>query len=81
MPSIAHAFRGLRAQVGAGSAPRLRAMAPGRVWGCLELAVLVALEKELQGWDKAQFGECSGLERQGRERDKASAAARGSAFP
>ena len=32
--------------------------------------MLVVLERKRQGWDKAEFGKFSGLERQGRDQDK-----------
>lgn len=81
MPFMAHAFR---AGEGAGSGwerPGARSGGTRQDLGLLLLAVLVALEKEQQGRDKAQFEKRSGLERQGRERDNGSAAGTGSAFP
>lgn len=70
------------AQAQAGSGRGLGAVGPGRQnLGPVLLAVLVALEKEQQGWDKAESEKCSGLERQGRDRDNGSAAVSGSAFP
>lgn len=46
----------------------------------LLLAMLIAQERKLQGWDKAEFGKWAGLERQEKDQDKRSKAMCGSAF-
>lgn len=63
MPLTAHAFRAAEGAAPAGSGRGLAALAPGRRRLGPSLS---ALEKEQQGWDKAQAEKCSGLERRAR---------------
>lgn len=63
------------------TAPIATDKAPGEEnLGLLLLAMIVAIERKRQGWDKAEFGKHSGLERQRRDQDKRSKAVCDSAF-